>query len=203
MAGFDFLKAEKVWLAGIACVGLGIIVVQDKSRPEPPAPIVWESTEPSAFGKSPRPEAKQEEEEDAKPDILVYVSGAVKNPGIFTLPADSRQQAAIEAAGGIQPWADEEKLNPIATLRDGSKVSVARRKSKSRSRAKGSSKKTRTASRSKRKSKRARSKPRVEREGTLVAAQKPGRKGKRGKDIGPYATPFFPGATGPIYEGED
>ncbi len=40
-------------------------------------------------------------------DILyIRVSGAVKNPGIFAMPANSTVLEAIEAAGGALPEAD-------------------------------------------------------------------------------------------------
>ena len=56
--------------------------------------------------------------------IQVYVSGAVREPGIYTLPAGSRTMAALEAAGGMRPDARAERVNLAKKLRDGSHVYV-------------------------------------------------------------------------------
>lgn len=51
--------------------------------------------------------------------IRVQVSGAVLEPGIYDLPADSRAEAAIAAAGGLTEAADTERVNMVRKLRDG------------------------------------------------------------------------------------
>ena len=51
--------------------------------------------------------------------IRVQVSGAVLEPGIYDLPADSRAEAAIAAAGGLTENADTERVNMVRKLRDG------------------------------------------------------------------------------------
>ena len=56
--------------------------------------------------------------------IQVYVSGAVREPGIYTLPAGSRTMSALEAAGGMRPDARAERVNLAKKLRDGSHVYV-------------------------------------------------------------------------------
>ena len=56
--------------------------------------------------------------------ILVDVSGAVAQPGIYSLPASSRVKDAIEAAGGLLPEAFTASLNMAAPLSDGTKVLV-------------------------------------------------------------------------------
>jgi competence protein ComEA len=60
--------------------------------------------------------------------LLVYVSGAVANPGVYQLPRGARVADAIEAAGGLLPDADPGKIpNLAAKLTDGKQVKVARR----------------------------------------------------------------------------
>ena len=58
------------------------------------------------------------------PPLLVHVSGAVANPGVYQLPSASRLQDAIQAAGGMSADADATGLNLAAPLQDGQKVFV-------------------------------------------------------------------------------
>lgn len=56
--------------------------------------------------------------------ILVHVAGAVHQPGVFALPAGSRVQDAVLAAGGFTSEADSHALNLAAFLQDGGRVFV-------------------------------------------------------------------------------
>lgn len=60
--------------------------------------------------------------------IRVQVSGAVLEPGIYNLPADSRAEAAIAAAGGLTEAADTERVNMVRKLRDGMLLQVPAQK---------------------------------------------------------------------------
>jgi competence protein ComEA len=58
--------------------------------------------------------------------LLVDVSGAVANPGLYRLPRGGRVYDAIAAAGGLSPDADLTKLPNLAgRLKDGEQVKVA------------------------------------------------------------------------------
>jgi competence protein ComEA len=59
--------------------------------------------------------------------LQVYVAGAVIRPGVYSLPAGSRQEQAIQAAGGAAPDADLQAINLAAILEDGSQVLVPSR----------------------------------------------------------------------------
>jgi competence protein ComEA len=50
---------------------------------------------------------------------VVYVTGAVKNPGVYRIPLGSRVYQALDAAGGFRPDADKEAVNLAAMLGDG------------------------------------------------------------------------------------
>ena len=68
-------------------------------------------------------ESLQEVEED--PDkIVVYITGAVKNPGVIEIPEDSRVLDAVNAAGGVTAEADLESINMAQKVRDGQHVTV-------------------------------------------------------------------------------
>ncbi|MFQ5617277.1 MAG: helix-hairpin-helix domain-containing protein [Anaerolineales bacterium] len=56
--------------------------------------------------------------------VVVHVTGAVAEPGVYELPVDSRVQDALDAAGGALPEADTSGLNLAARLADGSQIRV-------------------------------------------------------------------------------
>lgn len=57
--------------------------------------------------------------------LMIYITGEVTNPQItVSLPAGSRVQDAVEAAGGATDSADLSLVNMAAILRDGDQVNV-------------------------------------------------------------------------------
>ncbi|MBR1486556.1 MAG: helix-hairpin-helix domain-containing protein [Synergistaceae bacterium] len=71
-------------------------------------------------------ETKPEETkiEKPKPDWFVYVTGEVKNPGIYKVSADSRIFEAVYAAGGFTEKADDTSVNLASKLTDGLQINV-------------------------------------------------------------------------------
>jgi competence protein ComEA len=69
--------------------------------------------------KQPRGEAIDLLPPPTPPPVVVHVSGAVNQPGVFSLPINSRVQDALNAAGGLAPEADVQTLNLAAFLVDG------------------------------------------------------------------------------------
>ncbi len=60
-----------------------------------------------------------------KPDkILVFVSGAVKRPGVYALKPGAKVFQAVHAAHGFKPNADQEALNQAETLQDGDQIYI-------------------------------------------------------------------------------
>ena len=56
--------------------------------------------------------------------IFVYVCGAVCNPGVYELPADSRAYEAVTQAGGMQEEAAGTAVNLAEVLTDGQKLQI-------------------------------------------------------------------------------
>jgi competence protein ComEA len=57
-------------------------------------------------------------------DIHVYVVGAIKHPGVYSLPSGARVYQLLQAAGGALPNANLVALNLAAQLSDGEEVYV-------------------------------------------------------------------------------
>jgi competence protein ComEA len=56
--------------------------------------------------------------------VCVHVVGAVRHPGVYTLAARSRVDAAVAVAGGLTPSAAPAAINLAAPLQDGQQVVV-------------------------------------------------------------------------------
>ncbi|MFD5184191.1 helix-hairpin-helix domain-containing protein [Streptomyces sp. NPDC058372] len=80
--------------------------------PESPGPVAGT---PAADQPSPSPSAGP---------LVVDVSGKVARPGVHRLPAGSRVEDALEAAGGVRPGTDTSGLNRARLLTDGEQVAV-------------------------------------------------------------------------------
>jgi competence protein ComEA len=56
--------------------------------------------------------------------LMVDVAGAVVNPGVYSLPLNSRVVEAIKAAGGLKKGADTSDINQARILKDGEQIYV-------------------------------------------------------------------------------
>ena len=65
--------------------------------------------------------------DDGDGKIVVYVTGAVKKPGVYELPSGARAVDAMKAAGGFTEKADQEAVNLAAKLTDGEQLKFMRR----------------------------------------------------------------------------
>ena len=100
-------------LAGVlatAVIGLGVFVLWPRPAPTAtPAPLI----------SSDEVDASQER------TVIVYLSGAVRAPGLYTLAATLRVSDAIVAAGGLTADADPNCLpNLAAHLKDAKQIAV-------------------------------------------------------------------------------
>jgi competence protein ComEA len=64
---------------------------------------------------------------EAQADVVVYVCGAVRSPGIVRLPADARVADALELAGGAGAKAELDGVNLAARVTDGQQIMVPER----------------------------------------------------------------------------
>ena len=58
---------------------------------------------------------------------VVHVAGAVRDPGVYRLPAGARVKDAVERAGGARPGGDVNAINLAAKVVDGQQIVVPSR----------------------------------------------------------------------------
>lgn len=136
---WDFTRRQKlaacVLLLALAAGGIILLARPAMSRPV----IVYphsvsanisnigtrgESTE--SHGASDRECEVTGEPGEESEDLVVHVCGAVRNPGVYTLPKDARVADAVDLAGGLDESAVEEAVNMAMRLRDSMQINIPR-----------------------------------------------------------------------------
>lgn len=123
----DTLKTYKwILVAGAAALGLvGSFFLGNQSaqtqESEVALPLV-SSTEPETSSSE---IVEEKEVQETSGDIVVDVKGAVKEPGLYSLPAAARINDAIQVAGGLLDTADPKSVNLAQKLTDEAIVYVA------------------------------------------------------------------------------
>lgn len=110
-------------LIGLACFGLAGLMVKSFSgrwRDEAPSAVAG----PAPSIRQDRVTIEKEVPSEKKGAWVVYVTGAVKSPGVYRLPPESRVFHLIDSAGGLATGADEVGVNLAAPLLDGAHVHV-------------------------------------------------------------------------------
>ena len=71
-------------------------------------------------------EEKEESAPEKEPDgtCVVYVCGAVSNPGVYELPCGARIYEAIAMAGGVRDDAAEDSITQAQTAKDGERIYI-------------------------------------------------------------------------------
>ena len=69
-------------------------------------------------------ETKEQGKVDITKKIMVYITGEVKNPGIYELEENSRIKDVIEKAGGLKETADITDINLATILQDEDKITI-------------------------------------------------------------------------------
>ena len=70
------------------------------------------------------PSSSEPEAVEAKAQVYVYVTGAVANPGVYSLDEGLRVCDAVEAAGGLTEDADASTVNLARVLSDGEHIAL-------------------------------------------------------------------------------
>ena len=115
------------------------IVMTDPNSAKPLTPPISVGLTPdsannsSNFGKSgetlpPKTDAPPVASEAKSSELVVHVTGAVKKPGVYHLPAGARGDDAVKAAGGTLATANVDALNLAAHIEDGSQIHVPTKK---------------------------------------------------------------------------
>ncbi|MEY2415833.1 MAG: competence protein ComEA [Ilumatobacteraceae bacterium] len=126
------LREWVVWFgpARLAATALAVIAVAiggtwllkgSPSRAEDRLPFATHSTATSV---APVGSSAAETTTTAAPSVVVYVTGAVAAPGVYTLAPLSRVTDAMSAAGGSLATADLNVVNLAATVHDGERIYV-------------------------------------------------------------------------------
>ncbi|WP_324842822.1 ComEA family DNA-binding protein [Streptomyces sp. CMB-StM0423] len=93
-------------------------------RPQPVHPPEARGSAPTPAAEAAVPDAAGEPSARAAADVVVDVVGKVREPGVHRLPAGSRVEDALRAAGGVRPGAEADGLNRARPLVDGEQIVV-------------------------------------------------------------------------------
>ena len=123
-SGWSLLRARPVALATPTPVTVSTAAIPSPGPADPaPGSSAPASAMPSPAGPAP-PSASTSGTAAAPAQVVVHVLGAVRSPGLVTLPAGSRVQDAVDAAGGFARRADAGELNLAQVLQDGQQVVI-------------------------------------------------------------------------------
>jgi competence protein ComEA len=112
----SFLHLQSFGLGFLFCLLLVGLFAWVTQRPAPPAIVLQPPP-------TPLPTATPVPTSTPAP-IIVFVSGAIASPGLYSLPAEARVGDALLAAGGLQQNAAAALLNQAERLWDGAQVHV-------------------------------------------------------------------------------
>jgi competence protein ComEA len=115
-------------LAALLWSGWSLLRARPVALATPPTVVVSAGASAPFPSTGPRPSATAAAEPSPNPTpvgrVVVHVLGAVRRPGLVTLPGVARVQDAIDAAGGLTSRADPEDLNLAQLLQDGQQVVI-------------------------------------------------------------------------------
>jgi len=110
----------------VVAVGVRYVVLPRQSGPSEAqavvlAPVAATASASAAEGAPASPAASP------TPDVMVYVCGAVRSPGVVRLPAGARVTDALQVAGGPTGKAELAAVNLAAPVADGQQIVVPER----------------------------------------------------------------------------
>lgn len=108
----------RIVVGGVAVIVVALAALWLTRPPPPPAEVAipFASTTVTLAAASGAPTASA--------PLIVHVAGAVVDPGVHELPAGSRVDDAITAAGGLTLEADGGRINLAAPVSDGERIYV-------------------------------------------------------------------------------
>jgi competence protein ComEA len=120
----EISRAQLVAYAALAIlvVALGVRFMQRQQPAAAPG-----AATPAAGGSGPDGGSAVRIARPAPPAAVVHVAGAVRNPGVYRMPAGARVQDAVERAGGARRGGDVNAINLAAKVVDGQQVVVPTR----------------------------------------------------------------------------
>ena len=112
--------------AVVVAVGVRYVVLPKQAGPSEAQAVVLAplAASPSARGAGGGAAAARR---SPTPDVMVYVCGAVRSPGVVRLPAGARVTDALELAGGPTAKAELAAVNLAAPVTDGQQILVPER----------------------------------------------------------------------------
>jgi competence protein ComEA len=118
--------SQAAGVVGAAVVALGIAWWVTR----PPAPPVDESLPvetTAAVAAAPGSSTSSAPPSTGPSELVVHAAGAVTRPGLYRVPAGARVADVIDAAGGLAPDADADRVNLAQPVGDGERIYVLRR----------------------------------------------------------------------------
>jgi competence protein ComEA len=106
----------------VLAVGARYVVFPRSAGPAGGEPLVLTAPSPSSASS-----AAAFASPSAEADVVVYVCGAVKSPGVVRVPADARVADALALAGGPAARAELAAVNLAAKVVDGQQIMVPER----------------------------------------------------------------------------
>lgn len=120
------VKEKKLLVAGLATLLLLVLVYVNFFQPAKEEDnLLLTSPSSSQVLESVETTASQISSDSSSQVLVVDVKGAVQTEGVYQLPAGSRVDDAIKAAGGLTEVADKKSINLAQKLTDASVVYVA------------------------------------------------------------------------------
>lgn len=106
-------KITIIFLLIVIIIGIGIILYKNFNNEDNLA-----INSPSNFSEN------NIAEKIEVPPVIIHISGAVKNPGVYQLKSTDRVVDAVKIAGGITERANPDAINLAALLKDGQKIII-------------------------------------------------------------------------------
>lgn len=119
------ILAVVVLAALVAALVIAGIALMIRGGDNPPVRIILPTTEGSSKANS-AAGTESSQTTKSEPELQVYVSGAVRRPGVYTLKPGDRLIDALEAAGGGIPEADLESVNLALRVQDEAQYKIPR-----------------------------------------------------------------------------